>query len=96
MRSFKEKMNYLDISKTLVTLSLSLFIHILYRVMKYGDEETEDRKTLCDFLRESVRALLKSWVVHGEVIGGSFFGGGLRGYGSRKELTKEEPELKVC
>ena len=96
VKSFKERINHSNNSKTLVTLSVSLFIHILYKVMKYGDEETEDQKGLCEYLRECVQVLLKFWVVHGEVIGGSFFGGELRNYGSFKMLIKEEAELKVC
>ena len=94
--SFKEKITYSDGSKILVTLSISLFIYILYRVMRYGDEETNQQKKLCDYLRDKVKLLLKTWVASHFVIGGSFFGGSLRNLGYQRELAQENSELKVC
>ena len=96
MQSFNKRLNYSNIAKTLVELSVSLFIHIFYRVTIYDEEEPDNRKTLCKDLREQVTLLLKNWVVLSEVIGGSFFGGNIRTSGYQRYLAKEDLELKVC
>ncbi|XP_019852593.1 PREDICTED: uncharacterized protein LOC109582364 [Amphimedon queenslandica] len=94
VQSFNKRLNYSKISKTLVELSVSLFIHILYRVTIYDEEEPENRKALCKDLREQVKLILKNWIVLREVIGGSFFGGNIRTLGYQRGLAKEDLELK--
>lgn len=84
-------MNDSNNAKVFVTFTLSLFLHILHKAKTYSDEPSNDQKSLCNALIRNVRTLLKNWVVHRDVIGGSFFGGSIS-YG---KLRKEDIELKV-
>lgn len=95
LESFKDKLNDSKNAKILVNSMVSLFIYILHRARTYP-ERTNDQQNLCQILIVTVRDLLRYWVVRGDVIGGSFFGGGVKYAGSTtQELKKEEPELKV-
>ena len=95
LESFKDKLNDSKNAKILVNLMVSLFMYILYRARTYP-ERTNDQQNLCQFLIVTVRDLLHDWVVRGDVIGGSFFGGGVKYAGTTyQELKKEEQELKV-
>uniref|UniRef100_A0A1X7TEA2 Uncharacterized protein n=1 Tax=Amphimedon queenslandica TaxID=400682 RepID=A0A1X7TEA2_AMPQE len=94
VQSFKKILNYSNVSRTLVELSVSLFIHIFYRVTIYDEEESDNRNTLYKNLREQVTVLLKDWVVLSEVIGGSFFGGKFKTSGHQSYLLKDNLELK--
>ena len=81
----------------LVYATISLFLHILHRANTIFDGNSNDHERLCQLLRVNIRDLLNDWVLCGYVIGGSFFGGGVKKYGgiTYQELKKEEQELKV-
>ena len=96
LRSFKDKLNDSKNSRILVYATISLFLHILHRTNTIFDGNSNDHERLCQLLRVNIRDLLNDWVVHGDVIGGSFFGGGMKYVGTTyQELKKEEQELKV-
>ena len=47
-------------------------------------------------LRDNVQDLLKDWVVHSDIVSGSFFGAGVKFAGTAyQELRKEDEELEV-
>ena len=96
LRSFKDKLNDAKNSRILVYATISLFLHILHRANTIFDGDSNDEESLCQLLRVNIRDLLRYWVVCGDVIGGSFFGGGVKyARTTHKELSKEEQELKV-
>ena len=82
-------------AEILATSMVCLFLHLLYRANIFGDK-TNDQESLCHVLRDNTRKLLKTWVVHPDVIGGSFFGGEVIGDGRTiQKLKNESKELKV-
>ena len=83
-------MNESNNAKRVVNSMISLFLYILHRANRFG-EKTNDQENLCHTLRLTMKDLLKDWVVHKDVIGGSFFGFTVKYDG----LRKEEQELKV-
>ena len=97
LRSFKDKLSDTKNSRILVHATISLFLHILHRANTIFDGNSNDHEGLCQLLRVNIRDLLNDWVVCGGVIGGSFFGGGVKKYAGTTtiELKKEEQELKV-
>ena len=96
LRSFKDKLKDSNNSRILVYATISLFLHILHRTNTIFDGNSNDHERLCQLLRVNIRDLLNDWVLRGDVIGGSFFGGGVKYAGiTYQELKKEEQELKV-
>lgn len=95
MKSFMIRLNSSKDAKILVTSMVCLFLHLLYKANTYG-EKTNDQESLCHVLRDNTRELLKTWVVHPDVIGGSFFGGEvIAGRRTIQKLKNESKELKV-
>ena len=93
--SFRHKLDISNNAKILVKSMISLFIHILFKAKTFR-EQANNQDTLCQSLTANVRKLLKDWVAHKDVIGGSFFGASLRHAGtSYQELKKENDELEV-
>lgn len=75
---------------------ISLFIDILFKA-KMFQNQANNQDTLCQSLTVNVRELLKDWVAHRDVIGGSFFGASLKHAGRtyQQELRREDDELEV-
>lgn len=95
MQSFIEALNNSKNAEIFVTLTISLFLHILHRAKAF-EEKTNEQENLCKKLRDNTRMLMKEWVVCPGVIGGSIFGSSVKYAGSvPQELKKEEQELKV-
>lgn len=95
MESFRIRLNSSKDAEILATSMVYLFLHLLYRANKYSDK-TNDQNTLCHVLRDNTRELLKTWVIHSDVIGGSFFGGEvIAGVRKIQKLKSESKELKV-
>ena len=96
LRSFKDKLNDTENSRILIHATIYLFLHILHRANTIFDGNSNDHESLCQLLRVNIRDLLNDWVVCGDVIGGSFFGKGVKYAGiTTLGLKKEEQELKV-
>ena len=79
---------------------ISLFLHIFYKAKTFKDK-AKNQETLCQTITLSIRKLLKDWVAHKDVIGGSFFGASFFGASSALMYTRtsylrlKDDELEV-
>ena len=93
--SSRDKLNFSRNAKILVKSIISLYFDILFKAKLFQDQ-ANSQVNLCQRLTFSVRELLKDWVAHKDVIGGSFFGASLKYAGTNyQELRKEDDELEV-
>ena len=81
--------------KTSITSTISLILHIVYKIRRIEDQSKECASLIED-IEIKIKMMLKEWITSKDVIGGSFFGFSVKSIGARRtELIKEEQELKV-
>lgn len=88
-------MNTLKNVKTSINSIISLILHIVYKIRRTEDQSKECASLIED-IESKIKMMLKGWITLKDVIGGSFFGFSVKSIATRrKELIKEEQELKV-
>ena len=76
----------------LLRSAFSCALCAIENLYKGGGDKTDRDKAV-----ESIRELLKDWIAHREVIGGSVFGHSVQSYFTRSHASwKGKEELKVC
>ena len=81
--------------KTSINSTISLILHIVYKIRRTEDQSKECASLIED-IEGKIKMMLKEWIILKDVIGGSFFGFSVKPIATRrKELIKEDQELKV-
>ena len=91
-------LNNSKVAMTAIKSTVYLALHVLSKVESFqnSDVNPEDITRLANTITHSLHQLLSEWIVRGEVIGGSFFGGSVKYNGSVPDcLRKSDQEMKV-